>query len=394
VADTQDLNIRKEIVFPYSAFDLYASWPIYDNPVPYFPIRRTEGSNSLAILGRAFFQEAHLTANFENKTFIIGQAVSPSDGKQTIISIPKAGDEATPSKLAPGTIAGIVLGIILFLILVGASAFWFFFWRHRNRHSTRNDSKTPSPPTESTIDPAEKHNRDTMDSTISSTAATEMDGSSNPRQHVRGPSEISGQSHGSSGGGFGMGAIAEAEGDEGVHRFELDEGKDDTEAWAVNQARVQRGTFELEGETPLGWVRPRTMSGGGGYTPRGVGSARTTPTMTTPTSTTPRMSAVGSGGSPRTGSGDGGYTPSGIDSARTTPTMSAVSSGDSPRAGRASIKRRPVPSAMMPSVDPPGEAAGSSERTIEPDDHPVPLEQTGNEDSGRLVETRYGVARI
>lgn len=46
-----------EINLPYQAFDLQASWPIYENATNYFPLRRQDNS-SYYTLGRVFLQEA------------------------------------------------------------------------------------------------------------------------------------------------------------------------------------------------------------------------------------------------------------------------------------------------------------------------------------------------
>ena len=46
-----------DIVLPYGAFDLQASYPIYPNATNYFPIRRAANATQYTI-GRAFLQEA------------------------------------------------------------------------------------------------------------------------------------------------------------------------------------------------------------------------------------------------------------------------------------------------------------------------------------------------
>jgi len=60
ITDTTSGVNRTTISFPYAAFDLQASWPIYTNdngtegiPTPYFPIRRSPSSTY--VLGRVFF---------------------------------------------------------------------------------------------------------------------------------------------------------------------------------------------------------------------------------------------------------------------------------------------------------------------------------------------------
>ena len=45
------------IVLPYAAFDLEASWPKYPNDTLYFPLQRAENSSQY-VLGRTFLQEA------------------------------------------------------------------------------------------------------------------------------------------------------------------------------------------------------------------------------------------------------------------------------------------------------------------------------------------------
>ena len=66
---------------PYAAFDLNASWPIYDNATSYFPIRRSpsDDHNALHILGRTFLQEAYIIADFDRQNFTIADAVSDAE---------------------------------------------------------------------------------------------------------------------------------------------------------------------------------------------------------------------------------------------------------------------------------------------------------------------------
>jgi len=45
-----------QITVPYAAFDLQASWPIYNSSTNYFPLRRAENSTQYT-LGRSFLQE-------------------------------------------------------------------------------------------------------------------------------------------------------------------------------------------------------------------------------------------------------------------------------------------------------------------------------------------------
>jgi hypothetical protein len=45
------------IVLPYAAFNLQASYPIYSNATNYFPIRRASNDTQY-VIGRTFLQEA------------------------------------------------------------------------------------------------------------------------------------------------------------------------------------------------------------------------------------------------------------------------------------------------------------------------------------------------
>ena len=47
------------IVLPYAAFDLRATYPIYQNATNYFPIRRAVNETHF-VIGRTFFQEAYV----------------------------------------------------------------------------------------------------------------------------------------------------------------------------------------------------------------------------------------------------------------------------------------------------------------------------------------------
>jgi hypothetical protein len=62
------------IVLPYAAFDLQASYPLYDKPTSYFPIRRALNTDTYT-LGRAFLQEAYLIVDYGKESFSVNQAV-------------------------------------------------------------------------------------------------------------------------------------------------------------------------------------------------------------------------------------------------------------------------------------------------------------------------------
>jgi hypothetical protein len=48
-----------EIVLPYASFDLLASYPLYEKPTNYFPLRVATNDSEVS-LGRALFQEVYV----------------------------------------------------------------------------------------------------------------------------------------------------------------------------------------------------------------------------------------------------------------------------------------------------------------------------------------------
>lgn len=133
----------QNIVLPYAAFDLQASWPYYENATNYFPIRRAANDTQYTI-GRTFLQEAYLIADFERNNFTVAQAnfttPMPSAHVQAI-SQPSATSSSTatstptpPSGISGGAIAGIVIGVIVVLALVALGAL-FYIRRRKKRGS-------------------------------------------------------------------------------------------------------------------------------------------------------------------------------------------------------------------------------------------------------------------
>jgi len=128
------------IVLPYAAFDLQASYPIYANATNYFPIRRAANDTQYT-LGRTLLQEAYLIVDHQRGNFTLAQAAFPDPLPASHIvpimppsnSTTNPSSTSTPSKsgLGTGAIAGIAAGggALLLLILVGAI---IWFRRRRN----------------------------------------------------------------------------------------------------------------------------------------------------------------------------------------------------------------------------------------------------------------------
>lgn len=131
------------IVLPYAAFDLQASYPYYPNPTNYFPIRRA-ATDSQYVLGRTLLQEAYLIVDYERGNFTIARAAFPDPlPAPKIISIdppgtvPESGTESWSSVLSTGAIAGLAVGgaVLLILIIVGA----IFLHRKRRQRKARHE---------------------------------------------------------------------------------------------------------------------------------------------------------------------------------------------------------------------------------------------------------------
>jgi hypothetical protein len=124
------------IILPYAAFDLQASYPYYENATNYFPIRRA-ANDTQYVLGRTLLQEAYLIVDYERANFSISQAAFPDPlpaAKIFTIEPPSSSSSSSSSRsgkksLGTGAIAGIAAAgaILLLLVLIGA----FFVWRKR-----------------------------------------------------------------------------------------------------------------------------------------------------------------------------------------------------------------------------------------------------------------------
>lgn len=130
------------IVLPYAAFDLQASYPYYENATNYFPIRRA-ANESQYTLGRTLLQEAYLIVDYERANFTLAQAAFANPlPPASIVAIPPltAHTATSPSpSLSAGAKAGIAIGSLALLSLLTAIAFWFC------RRRSVSDSPIPHP---------------------------------------------------------------------------------------------------------------------------------------------------------------------------------------------------------------------------------------------------------
>ena len=133
------------INIPYKAFDLQASYLIFNTTTRYFPLRKTTNKTGYA-LGRVFLQEAYLVVDWERDQFELSQAVfSDPMPEPEIITIQPYNNATTSiqqnsTKMSSGTIAGVVLGALLLLAAI-AGGWWI--WKRKciqGREEKRSDT--------------------------------------------------------------------------------------------------------------------------------------------------------------------------------------------------------------------------------------------------------------
>ncbi|KAH5696842.1 hypothetical protein HBI44_101680 [Parastagonospora nodorum] len=145
-AQTKNSASTSTIVFPYDAFHLQASDPIYANTTDYFPIRKSD--NGRYILGRTFLQEAYIIVDYERGNFTVAPTVFSNPlPRENLVAIyntsyvpPQRASDSGGDGLAAGGIAGIVIGIVAAFLILGGAAF-LYFKKRRNSKVTSNDQE-------------------------------------------------------------------------------------------------------------------------------------------------------------------------------------------------------------------------------------------------------------
>lgn len=119
-----------DITLPYAAFDLEVSYPIVENGTTsrYFPLQRAANETQYT-LGRTFFQEAYLIADYDNGNFTVapcawdeakvadthlGSILSPENAERAN----NASQPSGSSSFSSGAIAGVVVGVVAVIALL------------------------------------------------------------------------------------------------------------------------------------------------------------------------------------------------------------------------------------------------------------------------------------
>jgi hypothetical protein len=177
ISDSLQGGQTVDIVLPYSAFALQATYPKVQNTTYYFPLKVAANSTQYT-LGRTFLQEAYLTADYERGNFSVSQCTWVEGAASNIVTIlsktaasgittstPSAtSNSAASTGVSGGTIAGIAIGVIAAVVII--LALWFLQRRRKQKSVTCVIEKAPA-----VIDPKAD---DYFDNTSPDTLAAEL----------------------------------------------------------------------------------------------------------------------------------------------------------------------------------------------------------------------------
>jgi len=168
-SSTEGMGLTQNIELPYTALDLQAGYPFYENKtVNYFPIRRAVNSTQHTI-GRVFLQESCVIVDWERQNFTVAQARFDSLTEESLVPILSKTDDVSSngtttdeearetqnSGLEAGAIVGIVVGVVLFA-LIGIGG-WLYLRKRKSKKvpaALTTDEKHDDPSTKATLYPA------------------------------------------------------------------------------------------------------------------------------------------------------------------------------------------------------------------------------------------------
>jgi hypothetical protein len=146
------------ITLPWESLALNLSFPHLDvgNRSRYFPIRPAKDPRKL-VLGRAFLQNAYLTADYERRKFYLHQVRWPENNETANIkSIASPAADGHGSQLSRPAIAGIVLGVVSLIVLITLGLLFHRRFRHKKAEILSQQEGAKPRSTEPHQSPAER----------------------------------------------------------------------------------------------------------------------------------------------------------------------------------------------------------------------------------------------
>ena len=133
-----------DITMEYGSFDLSYEDVKSGHQSYYFPLRQAQ-NESMYTLGRAFFQDAYVIADYDRANFSVSQVnFANNSNAQNIIAIrpPGAPSFSTSERVPIGTIAGVAASAVVVTMVAGVLT---GFWRRRRRdRRTKDKSESES----------------------------------------------------------------------------------------------------------------------------------------------------------------------------------------------------------------------------------------------------------
>ncbi|KAJ6113554.1 hypothetical protein N7523_006871 [Penicillium sp. IBT 18751x] len=145
------------ITLPYDAFALTAQAPLVENSSYYFPLKRAANSTQYT-LGRAFLQEAYLSADYERGVFNVSACAWNENAQENIVTITSKDSDSSAcsgtgcssggnsssgsSPLSQGAVAGIAIAALVGVAILAAVLFFFI---RRQRQKAAYKATPPEP---------------------------------------------------------------------------------------------------------------------------------------------------------------------------------------------------------------------------------------------------------
>lgn len=136
-----------DIVMQYGSFDLVHSGDqTINNNTRYFPLRQAHNTSQYT-LGRAFFQDAYVIADYDRSNFSVSQAIFPNAShSQSIVAIHPPGyvlPSTQKASLSVGAIVGIVASVVgvIAILIVGYTIYRRRMQRREKAKISKSEDK-------------------------------------------------------------------------------------------------------------------------------------------------------------------------------------------------------------------------------------------------------------